>query len=75
MKPRRDFKARIRFEPKDGLLYVEVKDGRRYRPIARRDSGEAWQNLEPGFVVYGSEPGGDYGRITIEFHPERARAQ
>jgi len=47
------------------VLYVEV-DGKR---IAKRYSG---QGLEPGYTVRGSEPGGDYNTVTIEYNPNTA---
>jgi hypothetical protein len=50
------------------VLYVEV-DGKR---IAKRYSGQGWISLEPGYTVRGSEPGGDYNTVTIEYNPNTA---
>jgi hypothetical protein len=63
--------ARLRFPIEEGepMLYCEIKDGRRYKPIAKRASGKKWINLEPGWAVSGSEPGGDYNTICIDHNP------
>jgi len=43
--------------------------------IARRYSGEKWIPLEPGYRIYGYEPGSDYSGLTIEYNPLGAQAQ
>jgi hypothetical protein len=53
------------------VLYCEL-DGRR---IAKRYSGGKWISLEPGYTVRGTEPGGDYNSITIEYRPQDAEPQ
>jgi hypothetical protein len=63
--------ARMRLvkEDDDLILCVEVKEGRCWIRIAKRYSGQNWINLEPGYAVSGSEPGGDYNAICIEHDP------
>jgi hypothetical protein len=63
--------ARLRFTIEDGepMLYCEIKEGKRYKPIAKRPSGKTWINLEPGYAVSGSEPGSDYNAICIDHNP------
>jgi len=63
--------ARLRFTIEEGepMLYCEIKDGRRYKLIAKRGSGENWINLEPGWAASGIEPGGDYSTICIAHNP------
>jgi hypothetical protein len=51
------------------VLYCEIKDGKHYRPIAKRLSGENWINLEPSYAVTDSAPGSDYSTICIEHTP------
>jgi len=58
-------------EDGEPVLYVEYHGKR----IAKRYSQQHWISLEPGFSVSGSEPGGDYSRIYIEFDPSRAQQQ
>jgi len=62
--------ATLRFveENDDLVLYVE-KD---FRRIAKRYSGGNWIILEPGYRVFGSEPGANYNKLTIEFDPNEA---
>jgi hypothetical protein len=63
-------------EEGDGaVMYCEVKQGRRYKRIAKRYPGKGWINLEPGYVVRGSEPGGDRESLTIEYNPAFASVQ
>jgi hypothetical protein len=71
--PLEEMEAHMRLVEEDGdvVLYVIV-DGTR---IAKRYSGENWINLEPGYTVRGSEPGGDYGSLTIEYTPVTAQLQ
>jgi len=63
--------ARLRFTIEDGepMLYCEIREGKRYKPIAKRPSGKSWINLEPGYAVSGSEPGADYSTICIDCTP------
>jgi hypothetical protein len=65
--------AQLRFVEENGdlVLYCEF-DG---KVIAKRYSQQNWISVEPGFSVAGSEPGGDYNRIEIEFDPSKARQQ
>jgi hypothetical protein len=65
--------AKLEFVEEGGdlVLYVEI-DGKR---IAKRYSGQNWIALEPGYTVRGSEPGGDYNKIEIEYRPDAAMAQ
>jgi hypothetical protein len=69
--------ARLRFAIKgdEAVLYCEIKQGGRFRPIAKRYSGKAGLNIEPGYVVRGTEPGGDYNTISIEYIPTNAQPQ
>jgi hypothetical protein len=63
-------------EENNGLvMYVEIKERRRYKRIAKRYPGKGWINLEPGYVVRGSEPGGDRNSLTIEYNPAGASVQ
>jgi hypothetical protein len=69
--------ARLRFyidaeEEAEAMLYCEVKEGKRYRPIAKRASGKGWISLEPGWTVTGGEPGTDYSTINIHYEPVEA---
>jgi hypothetical protein len=52
-------------------MVVEVKKrgDKHFTRIAKRDSGQNWINLEPGFTVRGSKPGTDYDRLEIEYFP------
>jgi hypothetical protein len=63
---------RIVEEDDEPVLYVEIKEGRRWMRIAKRYSGQNWINLEPGYAVSGSEPGGDYSAIHIDYCPVEA---
>jgi hypothetical protein len=65
--------AQLMFVEENGepVLYCEV-EGKR---IAKRCSGQNWISLEPGYTVHGSEPGGDYNRIEIEYDPNTAQVQ
>jgi RNA polymerase subunit RPABC4/transcription elongation factor Spt4 len=56
-------------EEDDDVVLVLEKDHRR---IAKRYSGGNWIVLEPGYKVFGSEPGTDYNSITIEFDASEA---
>jgi hypothetical protein len=69
--------ARMRLvkEDDDLVLCVEVKEGRRWTRIAKRYSGKNWISVEPGYTVRGSEPGGDYKSIEIDYSAARAQAQ
>jgi hypothetical protein len=69
--------GRLRFisEDDDLVLYCEIKQGRRFVPIAKRYSGKNWINLEPGFVVRGSEPGASNDTIEIQYIPINAGVQ
>jgi hypothetical protein len=55
----------MRFVEEDGdlVLYAIINGVR----IAKRYAGENWIVLEPGYTVHGSEPGGNYGTLTIEY--------
>jgi hypothetical protein len=57
------------------VLYCEIKERGRFIPVAKRYSGKNWINLEPGYRVSGSEPGGDYSTICIEYDPTWDRPQ
>jgi hypothetical protein len=65
--------ATLQFVEEDGVpvLYCVV-DGKR---IAKRYSGQQWISLEPGYTVRGSEPGGDYSRVSVEYNPDHAQPQ
>jgi hypothetical protein len=56
-------------------MYCEVKQGRHFKRIAKRYPGKNWISLEPGYVVRGSEPGGDRNSLTIEYNPAGASVQ
>jgi len=62
--------ATLRFVEENGeaVLYVE-KD---FKRIAKRYRGGNWIVLEPGYTVYGTEPGGDPNSLVIEFDPNTA---
>jgi hypothetical protein len=65
--------ARLRYVEENGEVVLHCEfDG---KIIAKRYSQQNWISLEPGFVVRGSEPGGDYSSISIEYDPSRARQQ
>jgi hypothetical protein len=68
-------RMRITVENGEPVLYCEVKERRRFIPVAKCYSGKNWISIEPGYTVRGSEPGGDYNRIEIEYSPARAQAQ
>jgi hypothetical protein len=65
--------AHMKFVAEDGdlVLYVIVGGVR----IAKRYSGKNWIALEPGYTVRGSEPGGDYGIIEVEYTSVAAQLQ
>jgi hypothetical protein len=65
--------ALLRFVEENGVgvLYVEF-DGKR---IAKRYSGQGWISLEPGYTVYGSEPGADYDTVEVRYDPDAAERQ
>jgi hypothetical protein len=65
--------ATLSFIEEDGdlVLYCTV-DGKR---IAKRYSGKPWVSLEPGYTVRGSEPGGDYNKVVVEYSPSGAKPQ
>jgi len=69
--------ARFRFaeEGDDLVLYCEIKKCGRFMPIAKRYPRKNWLNIEPGYVVRGTEPGGDYNTIEIEYSPMNAQPQ
>jgi hypothetical protein len=69
--------ARLNFVPQgdDLVLYCEIKRRGRFIPIAKRYSQKNWINLEPGYVVRGTEPGSDYSTIEIEYNPMNAQPQ
>jgi hypothetical protein len=82
MGKRRYLEGRISFEPGgegDGdepmVLTVEVKREGKWVRIAKRYSGQNWINLEPGYTVRGSEPGGSYDSIEIEYTSANTRPQ
>jgi hypothetical protein len=64
-------KLSLEEEGDDMVLYV-IFNGKR---IAKRQCGQNWINLEPGYTVTGSEPGTDYNSVVIDFDPELAKAQ
>jgi hypothetical protein len=68
--PRR---GRLEFVEEDGdlVLYCSV-EGKR---IAKRYSGKNWISLEPGYTVRGSEPGGDYNIVEVEYKSANAMEQ
>jgi hypothetical protein len=57
------------------VLTIDVKRKGKWLRIAKRYSGQNWISLEPGYTVRGSEPGGNYGRIEIEYAPANTRPQ
>ena len=63
--------ARLRaiIEDDAPVLYCEIKEGRRYKPIARRSPGKTWINLEPGYAVSGTEPGANPNIIRVHCTP------
>jgi hypothetical protein len=67
-------RMRITVENGEPVLYCEVKERGRFIAVAKRYSGKNWISVEPGYIVRGSEPGGDYNTIEIEYQPEHARA-
>jgi hypothetical protein len=69
--------ARLRFtlEGEEPVLYCQIKERGHFITIAKRYSGQNWINVEPGFVVRGSEPGTDYNTIEIQYDPANAGLQ
>jgi hypothetical protein len=69
--------VRLRIVEEDGVpvLYLEIKEGRRFKAIAKRYQKKNWINLEPGYTVRGGEPGAHYDMIEVECNPEGARVQ
>jgi|SRR5215813_4295312 len=43
---------------REPVLSVDIKRKGKWLRIAKRYSGQNWINLEPGYTVRGSEPGG-----------------
>ena len=69
---KRSIAARLNFTREEGepMLYCELKDGRRWKRIARRAPGERWTGLDPNYTVSGAEPGDhDLDNLTIEYTP------
>jgi hypothetical protein len=66
---REHLEARLRIitEVEGPMLYCEIKEGKHYKPIAKRPPGKYWINLEPGYVVSGGGAGGDYSTICIDY--------
>jgi hypothetical protein len=64
--------GRLRFiiEKGERRVYCEIKDGKRWRPIAKRGSGERWTSLDPNYAVSGCEPGDNNGHLTVDYVPE-----
>ena len=52
------------------VVYVEFAGKR----IAKRFAGQGWIMLEPGYRVYGGEPGG-YDSISVEYDGNDAQPQ
>ena len=50
---REHLEARLRIitEDEGPMLYCEIKEGKHYKPIAKRPPGKYWINLEPGYAV------------------------
>ena len=69
------FRSEGEGDAQEVVLFCEVKQGRRFVPIAKRYSGQHWIALEPGFRVSGTEPGSDYKTISIEYDPALAEEQ
>jgi hypothetical protein len=70
--------ARLRYAPEgddDLVLFVEIKRGKCWYPIAKRYSNQHWISLEPGYTVRGTEPGADYNILEIEYCPTLAGPQ
>jgi hypothetical protein len=69
--------ARLNFvvENDEPVLYCEIKERGRFKPIAKRYPGKNWISLEPGYVVRGSEPGGNPDAIEVEYDPTHAEPQ
>jgi hypothetical protein len=65
--------SKLEFVEEDGdmVLYC-FTDGKR---IAKRYSGKNWISLEPGYAVRGSEPGGDYNILEVEYKSANAMEQ
>jgi hypothetical protein len=65
---KRTVEMRLNFEvDPEPMLYLEIKEDKQYRRIAKRPPGQSWISLEPGLTVYGGEPG-NYDRMSIEYH-------
>jgi hypothetical protein len=60
---------------REPVLSVDIKRKGKWLRIAKRYSGQNWINLEPGYTVRGSEPGGAPNAIYIEYTPANTRPQ
>jgi hypothetical protein len=62
-------------DSREPVLSVDIKRRGQWVRIAKRYSGQHWINLEPGYTVSGSEPGGAPNAIYIEYTPANTRPQ
>jgi hypothetical protein len=73
--PPEEARLKIVGEGAGAVLYCEIKQGGRFKRIAKRYPGKNWISLEPGYTVRGGEPGGDRDSLTVEYKSAGASVQ